>query len=75
MTTEEKKPNNPSAFPHNYDHEFEEGMTLRDYFANSAMQGHLASEYNIIGTNQENKEALAKEFYDFADAMLKARTT
>jgi len=71
MTTENKKPSNPQAYPNN--NNLDSGMTLRDYFANSAMQGHLASEYYIIGSSQENKESLAKEFYDFADAMLKQR--
>lgn len=70
MSTENK--NNPFAFPCEKD-EPEKGMTLRDYFANSAMQGHLASEYYIIGTDKDNKQSLAKEFYDFADAMLKQR--
>ena len=60
----QNKPSNPTI---------QEGWTLRDEFANSAMQGHLASEYYIIGTDEENKKSLAKEFYDFADAMLKQR--
>lgn len=70
----ENKPENPTVYPIiNQGQVFESGMTLRDYFANSAMQGHLASEYYIIGTDKDNKQYLAKEFYDFADAMLKQR--
>jgi hypothetical protein len=77
-----KKPSNPNAFPtmeHGYDRTGSptvstyEGMTLRDYFAAKALQGHLASEYYIMGNKQEGKESLAKDFYNFADAMLKAR--
>lgn len=61
---ENQKQNNPTI---------QQGWTLRDEFAKAAMQGHLASEYYIIGSNQEGKESLAKEFYEFADAMLKQR--
>ena len=49
-------------------------MTLRDYFANSAMQGHWASEYNIGHCSLENMESLAEQFYRMADAMLKQRS-
>jgi hypothetical protein len=73
---ETKKPSNPNAFPLNefsYNIEHAGGMTLRDYFAAKAMQGHLDSEYYIMGNRQEVKESLAKDFYTFADAMLKFR--
>lgn len=45
----------------------EDGMTLRDYFAAKAMQGVLveAGCYSAYGA--------AKEAYEMADAMLKAR--
>lgn len=75
---ENKKLNNPSAFPQTdysniQDAEFK-GMTLRDYFAGKALQGHLASEY-YAGTNtqKENLEGIASNMYAFADAMLKQR--
>lgn len=40
------------------------GMTLRDYFAAKAMQGHCP---NV------SPEHAARRAYDYADAMLKAR--
>ncbi len=47
------------------------GMTLRDYFAASAMQGWLAS----YGSNDGAPKAdtTARMAYEFADAMLRAR--
>jgi hypothetical protein len=47
----------------------EHGMTLRDYFAAKAMQG-LVENANWRGMPED---ALAKEAYKLADAMLKAR--
>jgi len=44
-----------------------EGMELRDYFAAKALQGILACNYSI----EEEPEILA---YQYADAMMKART-
>lgn len=52
----------------------QEGMTLRDYFAAKAMQGHMASEYGVmVQCPLRDVEALAKVFYGIADAMIKAR--
>lgn len=82
---ENKKLNNPPAFPSKtidrhesamqsrtvYDGQ-EEGMTLRDYFAAKAMQGM----YSIHPAENVDKEALesdAEIFYRVADAMLKQR--
>jgi hypothetical protein len=80
MKTEEKKPDNPNAFPVDGMYAGESlakgnsGMTLRDYFAAKAMQGHLASEYGAgIQCDNYNQQMLAKAFYDMADAMLKQR--
>jgi hypothetical protein len=50
-------------------HKPQEGMTLRDYFAAKAMQG-LVENANWRGMPED---ALAKESYKLADAMLKAR--
>ena len=50
----------PTVMPH-------VGMTLRDYFAAKAMQGFLAAEYAY------RPDGWAKEAYEMADAMLKAR--
>jgi hypothetical protein len=83
MKNNEKKPNNPIAFPRTafdnkgdlttYGSEFE-GMTLRDYFANSVMQAHLSTDYGILHQSDSHNDAmLCARFYDFADAMLKAR--
>ena len=58
------------AFPH-IDSEcgrFEEGMTLRDYFAAKALQGIMACN----GVYEDEKK-LAQWCYEQADAMLEAR--
>jgi len=62
------------AFPHidSGCGRFEEGMTLRDYFAAKAMQGELASQHPQTG-EYNNLDALAVIAYRVADAMLKAR--
>lgn len=73
MTTD--KPKNPPAFPvPNYVNADGEtfassptGMTLRDYFASSALQGLLMLPID------SPKDDYAKDAYSFADAMLKAR--
>ena len=44
-------------------------MTLRDYFAAKAMQGFLTAEY----ASTYRPDGWAKEAYEMADAMLKAR--
>jgi hypothetical protein len=49
-----------------------DGMDLRDYFANSAMIG-LLSTNATYGGKTDNREALAKDAYLTADAMLKQR--
>ena len=64
------KPTNPPAFPTGTGvTPYNSGMTLRDYFAAQAMQGIFASDPVSTMTN----ERIAKESYDLADAMLKAR--
>ena len=66
---------NQSAFPWMVDDgktvTGNKGMTLRDYFAAKAMQG-LVENANWRGMPED---ALAKESYKLADAMLKARET
>jgi len=38
------------------------------------MQGHMASEYGVgVHGSHENDDALAKRYYEIADAMLKQR--
>ena len=82
---ENKKPQNPSAFPawdmtfgknpntNLYSAGTGQGMTLRDYFANSAMKGMVSNNgmYDLI--SMPAIENLAKESYIIADAMLKQR--
>ena len=60
-------PCHPEIIPHR-DHDFA-GMTLRDYFAARAMQGFLTAEY----ASTYRPEVWAKDAYEMADAMLKAR--
>lgn len=67
MESENKKPSNPNAFPNDYN--FDDGMTLRDYFANSAMQGILSNNLPHFG----QPEFYAEVVYQIADAMLKQR--
>lgn len=47
---------------------WQDGMSLRDYFAAKAMQGLMASP-----VDPESMEVAAKWSYNLADAMLKAR--
>jgi hypothetical protein len=71
MENQEIKPNNPSAFPVS-DHRWSDGMTLRDYFANSAMKGII--ERNEISYGYSSTyDSIAERAYKMADAMLKQR--
>lgn len=47
-------------------------MSLRDYFAAAALQGHLAS-YAGIDCPTPDSESAARRAYGFADAMLAER--
>jgi len=58
--------NNTPAFP-NPHLRGDEGMTLRDYFAAKAMTGLL------VRTSTSNGDAIVKDSYALADAMLAAR--
>jgi hypothetical protein len=66
-----------AAFPRVYHQGWQEahfGMSLRDYFAAKALQG-LTSATNSQGDwTCGAPESVAKAAYDFADAMLKARS-
>ena len=70
-----KKSDNPKAFPTASALRFQEGMTLRDYFANSAMLGILNNGLKINDSDKtiETYEAVAFNAYLLADAMLKVR--
>jgi len=78
--------NNPPAYPTNnwtqiapYSSGYSEGMTLRDYFAAKAMQSWITvtvQRYIHQGQLQidmPSRDVIAKEAYEMADAMLKAR--
>jgi len=85
MNEQEKKPRNPSAFPEPYVNDpssaisHTKGMTLRDYFANSAMQGMTTNPelMEIVSVQSIHDgsafDAIARQSYKIADAMLKAR--
>lgn len=54
-----------------------EGMSLRDYFAAKAMQGMLAypgCESRGSHHNNNTTDGVAEMAYDYADAMLRARS-
>jgi len=60
------------AFPHidSGCGRFEEGMTLRDYFAAKAMQGLLNRDLEL---GDLDSQVLADHAYEIADEMLEAR--
>ena len=53
-----------------YSSGYNEGMTLRDYFAAKAMQGLVAGD---IEPKPENVPRIVKSAYIMADEMMKAR--
>ena len=70
---------NPQAFPLEFTEEvrngikrtgYQQGMTLRDYFAGQALVGHCANQHNEPNNDNYN---LARESYRLADSMLKER--
>lgn len=77
--------NNPPAFPSHYEilHremiegkvlkvlKSEDGMTLRDYFANSAMK-EMIKQHGLI-SGEDYVSCVASESYLMANAMLKER--
>lgn len=70
---------NPSAFPIQIKNEdnyrenfFNQGMTLRDYFAGKAMTSSAAEFYNFHRSPDEYQK-MAETSYKLADAMLKER--
>ena len=79
MESENKKPSNPSAFPQTDYSSIQEvdfkGMTLRDYFANSAMQSYVKEHLELLRENKYGYTVndMCESAYLFADAMLKQR--
>jgi len=73
---ENRKPSNPDLYKGAVGM-IEDRVTLRDYFANNAMQsvirkynGTKSDSYNL---DSEDAEAIADYSYEIADAMLKQR--
>jgi hypothetical protein len=59
------------ATPREHYTESEPGMTLRDYFAAKALEGHCA--HSGVGAAAGTKGHVTTNCYALADAMLKAR--
>ena len=59
------------AFPTSLDFSFDQGMTLRDYFAAKAMQAIIMS----TDDKDDMSAPITESAYKWADAMLKARVT
>ena len=71
MKNEDKKPENPSAFPctGNPDWTHQEGMDLIDYFAGQALPGIIQ---HYCGTESE-RVTIAKHAYEIAEEIMKIR--
>ena len=67
---ENKKPENPSAFPLV---DCTDGITLRDYFAAKAMQALFSNKTMVDVMNDFSIDWASKSSYEIADAMLKQR--
>lgn len=54
--------------------EYDEGLNLRDYFANSAMKGIISASVDLIGHGYTlDYKSIAERAYEMADAMLDKR--
>ena len=60
-----------NAFPATGEYSYQQGMTLRDYFAAKALQGELACQSD--DSTWTDFGILARRCYDIADSMLKVR--
>ena len=72
MTQEIKKPEDPLVYPSNL-YEKQLGITLRDMFANSAMQSIVLRQRYNVNDDYIHWESVAKDAYELADAMLEQR--
>lgn len=68
-----KKVQNPDAFPNEFYENSHRGMTLRDYFADSASKVVPINCSGKYTSTNEDYDAWAKECYKRADALLKQR--
>lgn len=79
MEKDSQKPKNPHVFPVELENKEggslikENGMTLRDYFANSAMQGLISNQAIVDDVSNSVPEWIATRSYLIADEMLKQR--
>ncbi|MCV9909952.1 hypothetical protein OIV19_20345 [Brucella sp. HL-2] len=71
MMAEIKTGGNAFPIPGDQQDETFNGMTLRDYFAAKALGGFAQASMN--NDWPYNSEAMAKEAYEWADAMIAAR--
>jgi len=63
----------PTAFPWAHGNLTCTGMTLRDYFAAQVAVGMMSDYWNSDSMRDPTFEDIARQAYDLADAMLKAR--
>lgn len=73
--SDNKKPNNPRAFPESCTDDghrgnIDPGMTMRDYFAAKAMQGLCVNNKTIT---IPDLDYITQTSYEIADTMLKVR--
>lgn len=80
MSIENKKPKNPQAFPLTWEQNgttdnWENGMTLRDYFAAKAMAAFISSSDSETSCTDivNGVEGISDMAYKVADEMLKTR--
>lgn len=84
MSIEDKKPDNPQAYPYvlsadplkGWDAEAVPGITLRDHYAGQALVGLMSSyvgSYDMFKAINNEPESIAKAVWKMADAMLKER--
>ena len=75
-----KRDDGGPAFPYAAEWGYQEGMTLRDWFAGQVLQGLVSDSNNLgamkkaaIGDGLDLSEYLSSAAYEQADAMLKER--
>jgi hypothetical protein len=73
---ENKKPENPKAFPMDFSKDgaiMQSGMTLRDYFANQAMNSIISKSSLSDIVSKKGQSYIGICAYEIADTMLQAR--
>ena len=64
----------PELRPFNADWAADPGMSLRDYFAAKALEGILAFPGTLDGDHNKSPSTVARAAYNYADAMIEARS-